>query len=386
MNEHLETSLDEKLLKVQGLTWLPWIGKDFKNNAKRLLIVGESHYTKGDSDEEFQEKFNAATGNNEFTRECIYEAAVCGDWSNKTYDNIHRVLVRSNAFDKEVFWEQVVFYNFIPRLLDYREQERPTHVDFYNAWNPFIEVLKILQPTDCIFIGVSAANTFNSAMHELKITHEPIKYLESIGSAYARTAKLNLEKKDIKLSFIQHASKMFSWNDWNVFLERENSDVLKFLKNRINGVSEIKVDVNEGNQLQGNFIQVPTHLKHKPIIACDYAAFTNEEDDAKFLSIGRAQYDEDAASVKILRHTGERWSRQSEELPISRVADLALFMLSALKRAYEPNSSKSILNEVIIKDDELSFLRNEFENNKERINDSLLELRKILNQFEFEKL
>lgn len=143
MEQYIDNSFDNELLKISGLTWLPWIGKDFKNNKKRLLIVGESHYTLSDNDEDYKKRFQDATDNKTLTRECIYESPICKDWINNTFENIHRVILRSNDFDKALFWEQVAFYNFIQRLMYYRVKERPTWVDFYSSWKTFIEVPKI---------------------------------------------------------------------------------------------------------------------------------------------------------------------------------------------------------------------------------------------------
>ncbi len=388
MEQHIDNSFDKHLLNISSLTWLPWIGKDFKKNSRRLLIVGESHYALGDNDEDYQKRFREATDNKTFTRECIYESPVCGDWRNNTFDNIHRVILRSNDFDKELFWEQVVFYNFIPRLMDYRVKERPTWVDFYSSWKTFIELINILNPTDCVFIGVSASNSFNQAMDELRIKYEPVKWLEGIGTAYARTASLNLNENKIKLSFIQHASQMFSWSKWNTFLARENKETLTFLKAKVFKEQEDAIQDEIVTQVQETVstVNVPMYLSHKPIMACDYSAYTNAGDDAKFLSIGHAQYDYDAASIKIFRHTGEKWSRQSEELPINRVGDIALLLLTAMKKVYKSSSDQTILNEVILKEDELDFLKDEFENNKERIKGSFLEIKRLLNHFDIENI
>jgi hypothetical protein len=355
MNLHIDHSFDNDLSSVSGLTWLPWIGKDYKTNEKRLLIVGESHYQVGANDNEYEKRFQAATANINFTRECIYESPISNKWHNNTFKNIHRVILRSDNITRGLFWEQVAFYNFIPKLMDYREKERPTWVDFYSSWKTFIELVKILTPTDCIFIGVSASNSFNLAMQELQVDHEPVKWLEPIGTAYARTAKLKLNNTEIKISSIQHASKMFSWSKWNTFLAREHRETLRFLESKVfsGQVKPVPEEHTETPQEKVVALGVPMGLSHKPILACDYSAYTNANDDAKYLSIGHAQYDYDAASIKIFRHTGGQWSRQSEELPIHRVGDLALLLLTAMKKAYQPNPDQSILNEVVLKEDEI---------------------------------
>nr|WP_122012907.1 DUF6530 family protein [Maliibacterium massiliense] len=80
-------------------------------------------------------------------------------------------------------------------------------------------------------------------------------------------------------------------------------------------------------------MQIPATLKHKPVIVSEnyenvdgrYAYKT----DAKGLSLGLAQWNDRGRvdiSAKVWRHTGEKWSRQSEELPLHRVLDLAILV------------------------------------------------------------
>lgn len=77
----------------------------------------------------------------------------------------------------------------------------------------------------------------------------------------------------------------------------------------------------------------PLHLKHQPIFMVPYEPFDGPyigHTDAKYLSIGRAQWreldDEDAISAKVWRYVGDKWSRMSEELPLHRLVDLCSFM------------------------------------------------------------
>jgi hypothetical protein len=83
-------------------------------------------------------------------------------------------------------------------------------------------------------------------------------------------------------------------------------------------------------------MKIPTTLKHKPVIVAEnyenidgrYAYDT----DAKGLSLGLAQWNDRAnpdVSAKVWRYTGEKWSRQSEELPLHRVLDLAILVCRA---------------------------------------------------------
>lgn len=80
-------------------------------------------------------------------------------------------------------------------------------------------------------------------------------------------------------------------------------------------------------------MKIPTTLKHKPVIVAENYenidgryAYTS---DAKGLSLGLAQWNDRGKvdiSAKVWRYTGEKWSRQSEELPLHRVLDLAILV------------------------------------------------------------
>jgi hypothetical protein len=78
---------------------------------------------------------------------------------------------------------------------------------------------------------------------------------------------------------------------------------------------------------------IPVNLKHKPVIVVDnYDEVDGRQaykSDAKGLSLGLAQWNDRGKidiSAKVWRYTGEKWSRQSEELPLHRVLDLALLI------------------------------------------------------------
>ncbi len=97
-------------------------------------------------------------------------------------------------------------------------------------------------------------------------------------------------------------------------------------------------------------MNIPTELKHKPVIISeDYDLIDGRfagGSDAKGLSLGLAQWNERGnvdISAKIWRHTGEKWSRQSEEMPLHRVLDLAIFICKAklfFKERYHKNEKE----------------------------------------------
>jgi hypothetical protein len=83
-------------------------------------------------------------------------------------------------------------------------------------------------------------------------------------------------------------------------------------------------------------MEIPVSLKHKPVVVSDeYNRIDGRNPpttDAKGLSLGLAQWNDRGKvdiSAKIWRHTGEKWSRQSEEMPLHRVLDLAILICRA---------------------------------------------------------
>lgn len=83
-------------------------------------------------------------------------------------------------------------------------------------------------------------------------------------------------------------------------------------------------------------MKIPTELKHKPVIVSeDYDKIDGNyanNSDAKGLSLGLAQWNDRGnleISAKVWRHTGEKWSRQSEEMPLHRVLDLAILIVKS---------------------------------------------------------
>lgn len=89
-------------------------------------------------------------------------------------------------------------------------------------------------------------------------------------------------------------------------------------------------------------MKIPVTLKHKPVIVVNNYEEVDGRSayntDAKGLSLGLAQWNDRGkidVSAKVWRYTGEKWSRQSEELPLHRVLDLALLICKSRQHFME---------------------------------------------------
>lgn len=134
-------------------------------------------------------------------------------------------------------------------------------------------------------------------------------------------------------------------------------------------------------------MKLPQNCKHKPIISvCDYDQIDGQyvkNTDARALSIGRATYDNKQISLKVWRHTGKRWSRQSEDIPIHRCLDLAILFLASLKKDKDLPYPTCSLQLTIDKEEWFNVIRSFYEDNtnKKHINARLVELHNLLNEW-----
>jgi len=103
-------------------------------------------------------------------------------------------------------------------------------------------------------------------------------------------------------------------------------------------------------------MDIPSALKHKPVVVVpNYENVDGRyafDSEAKGLSLGLAQWNDRGKvdiSAKVWRHTGAKWSRQSEELPLHRVLDLAILISRAklhfreayrYEKLYEPDNPR----------------------------------------------
>lgn len=129
----------------------------------------------------------------------------------------------------------------------------------------------------------------------------------------------------------------------------------------------------------------PKHLSHKPIISVnDYDkidAQYNNNSDVKALSIGNAQYDYDEISLKVWRHTGNKWSRQSEEIPLHRNIDLNILLLASLLKDTDSKYPNSNLREEVDDINKVKNIQTYYNLNEKFLRPRLVELSEKLSEF-----
>lgn len=117
---------------------------------------------------------------------------------------------------------------------------------------------------------------------------------------------------------------------------------------------------------------IPMWLSHKPIVSVDYETQDACAGDAKFLSIGKSTWNENDISAKIWRKSHDQWSRQSEEIPLWRVLDLAKLVIATI------TGKSSSLNEQIVSPEDAELLNSFINENMELFSPRLKELQELL--------
>lgn len=219
MEELISREFDNEFKKISGLNLFPWVGKEYQESNRRILIVGESHYLNED---------NPDDSGSEMTRNCIYECPVNEEWYNKTYMTINKVLCSDRLINNELLWQKIAYYNFIPRIMNTND-ERPTDDEFISSWKLFLKVIELIKPTDCIFMGIKAANYYNNAMEKFQINYSPVDMIDKVGKVYPRSVNLLISGYNLRLNFIQHPSRIMNYNIWSQFLKENAKEAINFI-------------------------------------------------------------------------------------------------------------------------------------------------------------
>jgi len=239
MNENRKTmdlktnAYDELFDQINELAWYPWIGSNYNKN--RLLIVGESHYAQDENGNFDLECYNDFLTDKNTTIN-IMERLLDGE-SWKMFQNTYNALLGTDNINKEAFWSNVAFYNFIQRPMQTIE-DRPSKADSLCGWDVFYELLKVIKPSHCIFLGSGNSKYLYPVMKEKKgiIFSDNKSTLEQwhkkIGRCWGKIAHLEYEEVNTDITFIRHPSAYFKKEDWHDYLMERIGVTLEDLKSK----------------------------------------------------------------------------------------------------------------------------------------------------------
>ena len=219
-----DKQFDSQFDKVANLTHYPWIGSGYASAPKRVLIMGYSHYAK-DGKEFSQEEYDINISNKEYTRGIISCAIEEGGW------NFHKYLQKTFLYEDmkaHDFWSKIASYNFIQEPM--KEVIANASLSCNEiAWKCFADVVQIIKPDICIFVGLKYDKGMNALDGE-NIRHFIKNFDIIINHSKPKFGELQF-KDGYKLPFymIHHTSMLYSPQLWHDFLNKEIPEVVSFL-------------------------------------------------------------------------------------------------------------------------------------------------------------
>ena len=112
------------------------------------------------------------------------------------------------------------------------KKDRPTKKDFLKGWEVFFEILPLLKPSICIFIGTTASKYIRNATENASYTLQLAKGSIKINNTFPRIGHVKGEHQ-AKIIFIRHTSSYYSWSQWNKYLVSELTDEIDWLQKRV---------------------------------------------------------------------------------------------------------------------------------------------------------
>ena len=224
---------NSKFDKIPTLTWYPWIGIYYELQTEaKFLFVGESHYAQ-DSKGNFNAKqFEKMMACKQETINVLNHAIKNnGEW--KFFKNTHKAIVGESSFDIKHFWSNVAFMNFIQKPMK-TNLGRPTSKNYEDGWINFIETLKVIKPSHCVFFGSGAANHLTKIVKQSdNLSYEITLNHKKIGAYYGKKVSLTFDNHTTNITFIKHPSSYFKWKLWFDYLTTRNGEAIKKLRERI---------------------------------------------------------------------------------------------------------------------------------------------------------
>ncbi len=180
---------------LSGVYFFPWEGKKFRQQDRRLLLLGESHHS--------TEALEPQT----MTIDCT-QAYVDEEWTHKYWTEIMKVVDGRNHWeiDRREFWSKVAFYNYIQEIVGDGPGIAPSPEMQASSEQGLISVLSHLRPTHVLVLAKRLwdslpANTFRPHI-DISLNQSP------------RSAKLFLcGEADVALgTWLPHPSYPFHFN------------------------------------------------------------------------------------------------------------------------------------------------------------------------------
>lgn len=219
MKNHCEFKLDEQILEIEGIKYLPWIGNKALEKNERLLIIGESVYNLEKEDEK-RKIAQIRLEKNDFARVVAFEHGIENPKPKRIFArNIERTLgtIFENTDGRIEFWESILFYELVQRPLE-NNKVRPTKTDYNIGAKVLTSIIQMTKPNKCVFLGTTWSKFAGLKENLESIYSIEEKHYGKINGSIPKT--IYISELNTKIYFIKHPSSYFSPDLWKVFIEK----------------------------------------------------------------------------------------------------------------------------------------------------------------------
>lgn len=221
-------NFDSQFDKVDLLRRYPWIGRKYSETDCRILILGDSHYAKDLNGEFSQKEYDNFCKEKDSTRavvNCVIKNVCEGDSTWKMFKNLIETFTSYTPNEGIDFWSKVAFYNFIQEPMEQVNQV-PSSEQRIEGWKCFSEVVDIIQPSFCLFIGMRSQNEIET-INKIGGSYSILRDTDGCNGVnpfwgYIKTPK----GTDTQFRIIRHTSRYYSPNAWYKYLCDKEKNVM----------------------------------------------------------------------------------------------------------------------------------------------------------------
>lgn len=244
--------------KITGLSWYPFVGKNYSNSSIKMLVIGESHYASNDKSVVWgcDKYFTLSQDyNKNATIDNIIESQFNHEWEARTYCSLNRMISGIEYCSTQSLWKEISYYNLIQALMP-NNGVRPRIEDWELGVKTFFSVVEILKPDVCLFLGTSSKDFFQNQFE--------YTLYDRISNVIPVSFKLKLKYKECLCIQIRHPGAYFSWEKWRNFILGFSQ--LRDLCDKIAILNLDNYEITEKDRLYQSFLkQIKDFENYEPL-------------------------------------------------------------------------------------------------------------------------
>ncbi len=221
----LDTGWDFEFLKLD-CPWLPWVGRHYKKETNRILVLGESTFNFGKTEEKRIEVAKRID-KTDHLRVLHYNNTIKKFNLKAVYlRNLERAILRRSRVTQDEaidFWERVSYHNLILTPMSSIKQ-RPSNSEYLDGWNKLInDFSDVIQFNQVLVYGLERPKiiTLKEVLRNRNVHFVGKKLEPKIGKSFARKISFAWKGREISILFIRHPSAYFDWKSWGEVISEQ---------------------------------------------------------------------------------------------------------------------------------------------------------------------